>query len=112
MRGVAPGLPDPEAFELEWSSSSSEESPAYATKPVFILFTAGSTEPCSALLSSNLGLTPFTGSRGGGISCRLSLSLGGPEELGGGGPVVSGLPTEKPAPGIRVSRCRFRLTPP
>lgn len=42
MRGVAPGLPDPEAFELEWSSSSSEESPAYATKPVFILFTAGS----------------------------------------------------------------------
>lgn len=29
------------------------------------------TEPCGALLSSILGLTPFTGNRGGGISCRL-----------------------------------------
>jgi len=74
----------------------------YATKPVFTLFTAGSTGPCSALLSSILGLTPFTGNRGGGISCRLSLSLGWPEELGGGGPVVSGLPTEKPAPKLVI----------
>lgn len=40
--GAAPGLPGPEALEVEWSSSSSEESPVYATKPVFSLFTAGS----------------------------------------------------------------------
>lgn len=40
--GIAPGLPGPEALEVEWSSSSSEESPVYATKPVFNLFTAGS----------------------------------------------------------------------
>lgn len=40
--GAAPGLPGPEAFEVEWSSSSSEESPVYATKPVFNLFTVGS----------------------------------------------------------------------
>ena len=39
---MAPGLPGPEALEVEWSSSSSEESPVYATKPVFNLFTAGS----------------------------------------------------------------------
>lgn len=38
MGGTAPGLPGPEALEVEWSSSSSEESPVYATKPVFILF--------------------------------------------------------------------------
>lgn len=42
MGGTAPGLPGPEALEVEWSSSSSEESPAYATKPVFNLFTVGS----------------------------------------------------------------------
>lgn len=42
MGGTAPGLPGPEALEVEWSSSSSEESPVYATKPVFILFTADS----------------------------------------------------------------------
>ena len=40
--GTAPGLPGPEALEVEWSSSSSEESPVYATKPVFNLFTVGS----------------------------------------------------------------------
>lgn len=40
--GTAPGLPGPEALEVEWSSSSSEESPVYATKPVFNLFAAGS----------------------------------------------------------------------
>lgn len=40
--GTAPGLPGPEvAFEVGWSSSSSEEPPVYATKPVFSLFTAG-----------------------------------------------------------------------
>lgn len=32
----------------------------------------------------------------------LSLSLGGPEELGGGGPVASGLPTGKPAPKLVI----------
>lgn len=32
----------------------------------------------------------------------LSLSLGGPEELGNGGPVVSGLPTGKPAPKLVI----------
>lgn len=42
MGGAAPGLPGPEALLEEWSSSSSEESPVYATKPVFTLFTAGS----------------------------------------------------------------------
>lgn len=42
MGGTAPGLPGPEVFEVEWSSSSSEESPVYATKPVLNLFTAGS----------------------------------------------------------------------
>lgn len=36
--GTAPGLPGP---EVAWSSSSSEEPPVYATKPVFSLFTAG-----------------------------------------------------------------------
>lgn len=102
MGGTAPGLPGPEALEVEWSSSSSEESPVYATKPVFILFAVDSTGPCGALLSSILGLTPFTGNRDGGISCRLSLSLAGPEELGGGGPVVSGLPTGKPAPKLVI----------
>lgn len=40
--GTAPGLPGPEALETEWSSSSSEESPVYATKPVFNLFAADS----------------------------------------------------------------------
>lgn len=40
--GAAPGLPGPEALETEWSSSSSEESPVYATKPVFNLFAADS----------------------------------------------------------------------
>lgn len=40
--GTAAGLPGPEALEAEWSSSSSEESPVYATKPVFNLFTEGS----------------------------------------------------------------------
>lgn len=40
--GTAPGLPGPEvAFVVGWSSSSSEEPPVYATKPVFSLFTAG-----------------------------------------------------------------------
>lgn len=39
---AAPGLPCPEGLGEEWSSSSSEESPEYATKPVFSLFTAGS----------------------------------------------------------------------
>lgn len=42
MGGTAPGLPGPEALEVEWSSSSSEESPVYATKPVFILFAVDS----------------------------------------------------------------------
>lgn len=42
MGGAAPGLPGTEALLEEWSSSSSEESPVYATKPVFTLFTAGS----------------------------------------------------------------------
>lgn len=90
--------------------------------------------PCGALLSSILGLTPFTGIGGGGISLLqqtegeretpshtftrrpvglnqvrgreatryLSLSLGGPEERGGGGPAVSGLPTGKPAPKLVI----------
>lgn len=40
--GAAPGLPGPEALETEWSSSSSEESPEYATKPVFNFFATGS----------------------------------------------------------------------
>ena len=40
--GTAPGLPGPEALEVLWSSSSSDESPVYATKPVLNLFTAGS----------------------------------------------------------------------
>lgn len=34
--------------------------------------------------------------------CYLSLSLGGPEELCGGGPVASGLPTGKPAPKLVI----------
>lgn len=37
-----PWLPAPKVLGVEWSSSSSEESPAYATSPVFILFTEGS----------------------------------------------------------------------
>lgn len=39
---TAPILPGAGALEVEWSSSSSDESPVYATKPVFILLTAGS----------------------------------------------------------------------
>lgn len=35
-------------------------------------------------------------------SAYLSLSLGGPEELGIGGPAVSGLPTGKPAPKLVI----------
>lgn len=35
-------------------------------------------------------------------SVYLSLSLGGPEELGIGGPAVSGLPTGKPAPKLVI----------
>lgn len=61
--------------------------------------------PCSGLLSSILGvMPPFIGMGGGGISCLLSLSLGGPEELGGGGPEASGpgLPTGKPAPKLVI----------
>lgn len=58
--------------------------------------------PCGVVLSSILGLTPFTGKSGGGISCLLSLSLGRPGELDGGGPVVSGLPTGKPAPKLVI----------
>lgn len=37
-----PGLPGPETLEVGWSSSSSEESPLYATRPVRSLFTTGS----------------------------------------------------------------------
>lgn len=32
----------------------------------------------------------------------LSLSLGGPEELGGVGPALSGLSNEKPAPKLVI----------
>lgn len=42
VRGAAPGLPGPEALDTEWSSSSSEESPEYATKPVFNFLATGS----------------------------------------------------------------------
>lgn len=42
MGGAAPGLPEPETLEIEWSSSSSEESPEYATKPVLNFFATGS----------------------------------------------------------------------
>lgn len=101
--GTAPGLPGPEvAFEVGWSSSSSEEPPVYATKPVFSLFTAGAAGPCGAFLSSTLGLAPFTAKGGGGISCLLSLSHDGLEELCGWDPGFSGLPMEKPAPKLVI----------
>lgn len=83
------------------------------------------TGPCAVPLSSVLGLAPFTGSDGGGISCLLqrgrtqvkrvperlkplrdatylSLSLRGPEELGSVGPALSELSTEKPAPKLVI----------
>lgn len=101
-----------------WAVDWAETLSIHRTRPL-------PTGPCAVPLSSILGLAPFTGNDGGGISCLLqegrrhfkcvpkllkpqrdatylSLSLRGPEELGSVGPALSELSTEKPAPKLVI----------